>query len=86
MNPTSSSSSSSSPSFNFRFLERVMGPCRLLPGAADVAVEAGGSGETMGGTAVMETEGVDWMTMGSTGTGEGGCRAAAGADGGGRCA
>ena len=70
-----------------------MGPCRpLLPGAAAVAPaagEAGCDGDTMGGTAVMETEGVDWMTMGSTagtGTGEGGCRAAAGADGGGRCA
>ena len=49
----------------------------------------GGGGETRGGTAVMETEGVDWMTTATAGCccccmgGDGGWRGRAA--GGGRC-
>ena len=49
---SSSSSSSSSSSLSFRFLDRVM--------YRDDEEEDGG--ERRGGTAVMETEGVDWIT------------------------
>ena len=63
---TSSSSSSSSPSpLSFRFLERVI----IIEGPkGDTTADVG---ESSGGTAVIDTADVDWMTGGGSGAGGG---------------